>query len=193
MQRTDGSPLANQSSVVSCRTPAVPLRVVTSPDKTQPLRRLAADFTKTKPSVGGRCVEVTITEHVSAAMASRLHDDADPDELDQMDVWMPESQLWLRSLGTAKNADGPISGGRQPAQRGAVAGGRRDAPSDGRGARLARAEACPRRHPRAGRGTDRMGRQGASRVGGVPLDETDPRVSTAKAQTAVAMLYNRVG
>jgi hypothetical protein len=109
-----------------------------------------------------------------------------------MDVWMPESQLWLRRWPTAKSPWRPAPGGNSHpsvAQSPAVFAMPRPM---ARGTGLAGAEASAR-DILALRGAPPAGRPRGIRSGGVPARRDRPAGPTAKAQTAVAVLYSRVG
>jgi hypothetical protein len=85
----------------------VPVKVVVTPELTDVVQDVAARWTKTKPSVDGRCVTVSVTGAPSAQIASSLtvlaggaidvaaKPEATPTEDQLPTVWVPDSTAWL--------------------------------------------------------------------------------------------------
>jgi hypothetical protein len=85
----------------------VPVKVVVTPELTDVVQDVAARWTKTKPSVDGRCVTVSVTGAPSAQIASSLtvlaggaidvaaKPEATPTDDQLPTVWVPDSSAWL--------------------------------------------------------------------------------------------------
>jgi hypothetical protein len=85
----------------------VPVKVVVTPELTDVVQDVAERWTKTKPSVDGRCVTVNVTGAPSAQIASSLtvlaggaidvaaKPEATPTEDQLPTVWVPDSSAWL--------------------------------------------------------------------------------------------------
>jgi Ca-activated chloride channel homolog len=79
--------------------------VAASPDIAPLLDQLNTAWTKTAPSVHGRCVSVTIEARDSALMAIQLAGPWDPlDNGPPPDAWVPSSSVWARDAATSATA-----------------------------------------------------------------------------------------
>jgi hypothetical protein len=107
----------------------VAVRVAVTPELADVVQEVAARWTKTKPSVDGRCVSVTVTGSPSADVASSLtvlaggaidvaaKPAATPTEDELPTVWIPDSTAWLTRVGAVDRdafADGAKSVASSP-------------------------------------------------------------------------------
>ncbi|MFF0575777.1 substrate-binding domain-containing protein [Streptosporangium saharense] len=90
-----------------CAHGTVTLRVTASPDIQPALSEIAGRFTRTSRETGGGCATVTVTGTASAAVASGLGGSGG--EVGAMDVWIPDSSLWVNGL-RAKDPAFPAPG-----------------------------------------------------------------------------------
>jgi Ca-activated chloride channel homolog len=89
----------------SC-TGNVTAQVIAAPATAPTLQSLAQSWQKSKPEVGGTCVNVAIRTRDSAVMAQQLGTDWDTKANGvQPDVWVPDSVAWVNRASTAAVAE----------------------------------------------------------------------------------------
>jgi Ca-activated chloride channel family protein len=184
--RADGSP--GQSS--GCATPAIELRIISSAEKVAALGSIAEAYQKTEPAVDGRCLKINIG-HASQALATGLSGVA-TGLPGRPDVWTPESTLWLRAVATSSVPMQVVAAKDHPSIASSPTVLAMPRP-------MAEALGWPdqkvgmaklRQLAAAKSGWAALGHPewGAFRV-----DRIDPRLSTAKAQSTLALAYNVAG
>jgi Ca-activated chloride channel homolog len=113
---TNGSPEARATGngrsatfeARECRSPRVRLTLISSPEKLEVVRRVAAGYVASDRS-GARCVRLTVTGEASGAtMAKLLRGWGQPADGTPPDVWSPSSSSWLELLEQrGSRSDGP--------------------------------------------------------------------------------------
>jgi Ca-activated chloride channel family protein len=96
----DGRPLLAQVG-----RDCVGLTVVSSPDKFELLRQLAADYVGTGPTVDGRCVQINVAAKESAPAAIALDGWNPAVDGPRPDVWSPSSTGWVGLMQAQRAAD----------------------------------------------------------------------------------------
>src|SRR6266568_5698547 len=82
-----------------CGGNQLPLDVVAAPDMAGILRRTATDYTRTNPTVGGRCVTVSVQSlEASQASAALAKGWTGAVAVPRPDVWVPDSSSWAQLL-----------------------------------------------------------------------------------------------
>lgn len=184
--RADGSP----GPAARCALPAIELRVISSAEKVAALGAIAEAYQKTEPAVDGRCLKIHIG-HASSALATGLSGVA-TGVPGRPDVWTPESTLWVKALATSSTPMQVVAALDHPsiAMSPTVLAMPRP---------MAEALGWPdqtlglaklRELAAAKNGWASLGHP---EWGAFRLDHIDPRLSTAKAQTTLALAYNVTG
>ncbi|MFI5955138.1 substrate-binding and VWA domain-containing protein [Cryptosporangium sp. NPDC051539] len=87
------------------------LSIAASPDQAPVVQSLAAKWQKDAPEIDGRCAEISVRAVQSAEVASSLtpnwkETSGDP----RVDVWMPDSPVWIERTGARPDVAQMVSG-----------------------------------------------------------------------------------
>lgn len=84
-----------------CSGTPVELSVAASPDQADVVSSLAAKWQDDTPEINGRCAEINVRSAQSAEVASSLTANWKADSnVPRVDVWMPDSSVWINSAAT---------------------------------------------------------------------------------------------
>jgi Ca-activated chloride channel family protein len=94
-----------------CGGKSVNLSIAASPDQADVVSSLAKRWQDTAPEIDGRCARITVRSEVSAQVASSLTPQWKADSDDpRIDVWMPDSSVWIQSAGSRPDIASMVSG-----------------------------------------------------------------------------------
>src|ERR671930_191425 len=102
---TGGYLLLNRPSTSeSCRSGNLQLQVVAAPDQADLISQAAADYERSRPTVGYQCVDVLVRPLESAQATAALSKGWKGAEGPHPDVWVPASAAWANQLRLALEA-----------------------------------------------------------------------------------------
>ncbi|HYY80581.1 MAG TPA: substrate-binding domain-containing protein [Actinomycetes bacterium] len=102
---TGGYLLLNRPSTSeSCRSGNLQLQVVAAPDQADLISQAAADYERSRPTVGDQCVDVVVRPLESAQATAALAKGWKGAEGPHPDVWVPASSAWANQLRLALEA-----------------------------------------------------------------------------------------
>ncbi|MFB9321689.1 substrate-binding and VWA domain-containing protein [Cryptosporangium minutisporangium] len=94
-----------------CSGTPVELSIAASPDQAPVVESLAEKWQEDAPEIDGRCAEISVRAVQSAEVASSLTPNWKADAEDpRIDVWMPDSKVWIDSAKTRQEVREMVSG-----------------------------------------------------------------------------------
>lgn len=96
-----------------CHGAPVVLSVVTSPDQQDVVRELAYAWESEQRSIDGHCTAILVRGQESASVGQTLSPTLAGSGTTRIDVWMPDSSIWVRNAAARPAIAGLLSGGRQ--------------------------------------------------------------------------------
>jgi Ca-activated chloride channel homolog len=91
----------------ACREGNLPLQVVVSPDQAAVITKAAADYSRRRPAIDDRCVEVQVRGTDSAQVAGALSTGWDETtQGPRPDVWVPAASTWALQVALRQQAAG---------------------------------------------------------------------------------------
>jgi Ca-activated chloride channel homolog len=101
----DGGGAQEANSQTSCEGERTTISVVASSEKAQLVKQLAAEYHRSSPKVGGRCVQVNVASKASGgAMSALARDWNEQADGPRPDVWTPASSGWVGLLRQRRQA-----------------------------------------------------------------------------------------
>jgi Ca-activated chloride channel family protein len=79
----------------SCSSRPVLVNLAASDDISPAIQAIARAFNSQKKTVGGRCVQVQVTQGQPSAVAAQIDGQASVQGMTPVDAWIPDSSLWV--------------------------------------------------------------------------------------------------
>jgi len=94
-----------------CGGAPVELAIAASPEQAPVVESLAEKWQEDAPEIDGRCAELSVRAVQSAEVASSLTPNWEADSEDpRIDVWMPDSSVWIKSAAARPDVTAMVSG-----------------------------------------------------------------------------------